>query len=404
MNFATRTLLLFLFLFIWSSFAEGKSLEHFVKQAALNNGLTNPSEMHAPYSDRLAKIGETFFNSKSMSLNGQMSCQTCHLDEFGSADGIPNAIGVGGEGKGQSRVMGGGAVVPRNTLPLWGRGDPSFKTFFWDGKVDASNGNTISQFGDKLPTNDPLLVSIHLPVVEIREMLAEDNFVGSRKTETVEDANEIFSKVVAQLISKHPFEAKELSIHQNKTIESLNFNDVAISIKDFFRKKFAIKPYKFSNFVFHDSALNENEMQGATLFYGKGKCSLCHSGQFYSDFSFHSVPFPQLGSGKNGFGVDYGRFNVTHDPDDLYKFRTPPLLNVSKTAPYGHSGSVASVEEAIALHFDPLRGLDLDKMGTRSRVELFKRLAGSSQPIHTIPTLSEQEIRNLLEFLNTLSF
>ena len=81
----------------------------------------------------------------------------------------------------------------------------------------------------------------------------------------------------------------------------------------------------------------------------------CHYGPYFSDLKFHVVPFPQLGFGKNGFGVDYGRFNVTFDPKDLYKFRTPPLFNVEKTAPYGHSGSVATIQEAIAAHFDPLR-------------------------------------------------
>ena len=39
---------------------------------------------------------------------------------------------------------------------------------------------------------------------------------------------------------------------------------------------------------------------------------------------------------------------------DPYKFRTTPLFNVEKTAPYGHSGSVATIEDAIAAHFDPL--------------------------------------------------
>ena len=73
---------------------------------------------------------------------------------------------------------------------------------------------------------------------------------------------------------------------------------------------------------------------------------MCHSGPYFSDFKFHVVAFPHLGFGVNGFGVDYGRFNATFDPVDRYKFRTPPLYNVVKTGPYGHSGSVATVEDA----------------------------------------------------------
>ena len=71
---------------------------------------------------------------------------------------------------------------------------------------------------------------------------------------------------------------------------------------------------------------------------------MCHAGAYFTDFQYHTIAFPQLGSGRNGFGIDYGRFNVTYNPADLYKFRTPPLFNVTNTPPYGHSGSVNSLE------------------------------------------------------------
>jgi cytochrome c peroxidase len=385
--------------------AEAKSLEDFVRKAAKRNGLIELRELNEPFNPELAKIGETVFNSKALSLNGGMSCQSCHLDKFGSADGIPNAIGVGGKEDGKNRVLRGGAVVPRNTLPLWGRGSSRFRTFFWDGKVDFSYDNHISQFGAKRPTNDPLIIAILLPVVEIREMLAEDNFVRSHKRENISGADEIYSAVLKKLRTKHPSEFNKLAALTNKSSgEDVEFIEVASAIKDFFRQKFAVKPYRFNEFVFNDGKLSKAELAGAALFYGKGKCVVCHSGPFFSDLFFHVIPFRQLGSGKNGFGVDYGRFNVTHDPNDLYKFRTPPLLNVSKTAPYGHSGSVATLFKAINLHFDPLKGLKIDEMDSSARIELYKRLAASSQALHTIPTLDEKEVGELEAFLNTLSF
>jgi cytochrome c peroxidase len=45
--------------------------------------------------------------------------------------------------------------------------------------------------------------------------------------------------------------------------------------------------------------------------------------------------------------IDKGRFDVTHDPNDLYVFRVPSLRNVAMTAPYFHDGSVATLPEAI---------------------------------------------------------
>ena len=140
------------------------------------------------------------------------------------------------------------------------------------------------------------------------------------------------------------------------------------------------------------------------LFYGKAKCSSCHSGTLFSDLDFHSIPYPQVGFGKNGFGVDYGRFNVTYDPDDLYKFRTPPLINVEFTKPYSHSGSVFDLKEAIRYHFDPLKNLDLQNISDLERVEMYKKLKISGQNINQIPYLDENELDQLVEFLKTLSF
>ena len=131
---------------------------------------------------------------------------------------------------------------------------------------------------------------------------------------------------------------------------------------------------------------------------------MCHGGPHFSDLSFHTVAFPQLGFGKNGFGIDYGRFNATFNPKDLYKFRTPPLYNVEKTAPYSHSGSVATLENAIVAHFDPLKLVDLSSMSPLERHEFYKRMTLSSETSTTVGFLSETDINKLVKFLKLLSF
>ena len=68
------------------------------------NGFKSANEINPATNNELVQIGKEFFNSKNISLNGDTSCQTCHLDKFGSADGIPNAVGVGGIGEGSERV------------------------------------------------------------------------------------------------------------------------------------------------------------------------------------------------------------------------------------------------------------------------------------------------------------
>ena len=123
------------------------------------------------------------------------------------------------------------------------------------------------------------------------------------------------------------------SLYLNMKYEDLSFFEYARSLTSFIRFKFKLKVTKFENFVFNKEALSSDELKGGLIFYGKGKCITCHNGPHFSDFKFHSIIFPQLGFGKNGFGVDYGRYNITFNPDDIYRFRTPPLFNVEKTKP-----------------------------------------------------------------------
>ena len=87
--------------------------------------------------------------------------------------------------------------------------------------------------------------------------------------------------------------------------------------------------------------------KGALIFYGKGKCVACHAGPLMSDFNYHNVGIPDNGPGFDGKGKDYGRFNVTGNEKDKYRFRTPPLRNVSETAPYFHNGFITDLKDAV---------------------------------------------------------
>ena len=75
-----------------------------------------------------------------------------------------------------------------------------------------------------------------------------------------------------------------------------------------------------------------------------------------------------------------------------------------KTAPYGHSGSVATVEEAIVAHFDPLRLLNPSSMEPLARHELYKRMTLGSETATTVGFLTTDDVDDLKKFLNALSF
>ncbi len=62
-----------------------------------------------------------------------------------------------------------------------------------------------------------------------------------------------------------------------------------------------------------------------------------------SDERFHN-----LGIGyHDGMMSDPGRYETTRDPEDFGAFKTPMLRNVSRTAPYMHDGSLATLEDVV---------------------------------------------------------
>lgn len=389
---------------IWSGAANSDAFDEIIKKSARYNGLVPPEELFDSADVNLVNEGRRLFQSKSLSLNGDIACATCHLHKFGSADGIPNAVAIFGEGEGPDRAIKGGPLLPRNALAFWGRGARGFHTFFWDGKVDYSGPQPKTQFGGRVPSPDPLVTAVHLPVVEVREMLDEDKFVASNKRETHEAAENIYKAIVKKIEADEAETVKSIAVKLSISEEDISYVHLARSIAAFIRTEFRLRETRFHQYVFGAGALTSEERNGALIFYGKGKCVNCHNGPHFSDFQFHAIPFPQLGFGKNGFGVDYGRFNVTFSPDDLYKFRTPPLYNVDKTAPFGHSGSVATLESAITAHTDPLSLVDTTKLSALDRHELFKRISATSSSAQFLSYLSPNEVKDVASFLRTLSF
>ena len=73
------------------------------------------------------------------------------------------------------------------------------------------------------------------------------------------------------------------------------------------------------------------------------------------------------------------------------------------TAPYSHSGSVVTLDDAIIAHFDPLRLIDTENMNVRERSDLFARLGPASR--ETLPSaLTDEEVSQLAAFLRMLEF
>jgi len=82
------------------------------------------------------------------------------------------------------------------------------------------------------------------------------------------------------------------------------------------------------------NVLSDLEIRGLHLFRTKARCMNCHNGQFFTDEDFHNIGLTYY---KRKY-EDLGRYEVTKNPADVGKFRTPSLRDVMNTDPWMHNG------------------------------------------------------------------
>jgi cytochrome c peroxidase len=111
------------------------------------------------------------------------------------------------------------------------------------------------------------------------------------------------------------------------------------------------------------------------------KCSTCHTEPLFTDHSFRNN-----GLSLNANLKDSGRFIITQEINDLYKFKVPSLRNIGMTSPYGHDGRFELITEM----------LDHYSSGIIQSPSLDPTLQNGF-------TLTSIEKTNLFEFLKTLN-
>lgn len=82
--------------------------------------------------------------------------------------------------------------------------------------------------------------------------------------------------------------------------------------------------------------------QGARRF--ARDCAACHQGPRFTDLAFHRI------GPADPAAPDQGLAEITRQPADAGKFRTPSLRNVTLTGPWWHDGSARSLDAAVTRH------------------------------------------------------
>ncbi|UXX83702.1 cytochrome-c peroxidase [Roseovarius pelagicus] len=312
-------------------------------------------------------LGRQLFFDPVLSGNQNISCATCHHPALGSGDAVSLSIGEGGIGLGVERIADPAnmplARIPRNAPALYNLGAREFTTLFHDGRVqvdDNARFNLAMPPGHELERHlpSPLAAQAILPITSHDEMAGQpgENPIADAVEEGHIRGQDGAWQMLATRVEAIPAYRKQFDWIIGEG-EPIHITDIGRAIADYISFDFRTTDSKFDAFLRGDDAsLTNAEIRGMSLFYGKGGCGDCHSGVFQTDHSFHAIGIPQFGPGKgHGPGyADHGRAAVTGDPQDAYKFRTPSLRNVSLTAPYGHNGAYANLEDMVRHHLDPL--------------------------------------------------
>lgn len=85
---------------------------------------------------------------------------------------------------------------------------------------------------------------------------------------------------------------------------------------------------------------------------------------------------------------DVGLYEITENPDDRWKYKTPSLRNIALTAPYMHDGAFKTLKEVVEFYnqggvpnenLDPLiQPLSLNKEEVNDIVSFLNSLTGSN--------------------------
>lgn len=272
--------------------------------------------VNVPASNPLTKgkveLGKQLYFDPRISLDGTVSCATCHNPEKGWTDGAPVATGIDGQKGDRS------APTVLNTV--YG------KLMFWDGRAPSLEAQSQG------PPQNP----IEMGKQTYKEIIT--------RLRTISGYREQFQKVFGT---------------------DVTLDGVAKAIAAFERVTALSGNSKYDKYAAGDlNALDESEKRGMVLFglrltpddefktdvvLQKAKCTACHVGFNFTDDQFHN-----LGIGWDPAKKDFkdkGRWAVTpigaRNNADIGAFKTPTVRDAARTAPYMHDGTLKTLEEVV---------------------------------------------------------
>lgn len=306
-----------------------------------------------PLTTESVALGRRLFYDPRLSGNNQISCATCHQQEFAFTDGLKASVGVSGK------------PLAFNSMSLanlmWGP-----QRFFWDGRSES--------------LEDQALQPIQHP------------------DEMAQSLDELMAELAADAVYVELFDAAYGEMSANAISKALaNFQRTLISANS-----------RYDQYLRGEISLTAEEEKGRKLFMAHpdakvslkgGNCIDCHSQFVTSGFSTGIDGFSNNGlDGEDNLLP--GLSTVTGKPAHRGFFKTPSLRNIAVTAPYMHDGRFNSLEEVLD-HYD--EGIQDSSTLSPLIVEADNQPLAERGKGEISLNLTEDEKNAIIAFLHTLT-
>ncbi len=313
-----------------------------------------PAPRDNPTTEARVKLGERLFNDPNLSLNGEVSCASCHDLAGGGADGQPVSVGI----HGQRGTRNAPTVINAAYQAV----------LFWDGRAASLEAQAKGPLINPLEMGMPNLAAVVERVVAVPEY-------------------------------------RQAFAHAFGGEDPITIDNIAKAIAAFERT--LITPdTPYDRFVRGDrSAMTGQQIRGMALFAEFG-CTACHRGPNFSDASLigGAAPFRVFPAVT---GTEYeSRYRLAEalpasaEPSQRV-WRIPSLRNVTKTAPYFHNGSVTDLAEAVRI----MARVQLAKPYSASPGDDWEVVwdpAARTTTATPNATISDTEVEDIVAFLHAL--
>lgn len=332
-------ILLIYLLFTLAEYKSEFSASHLLTTTgAQKSSLGLPAMQHPknnPPTEQKVALGRKLFMDRRLSHNNTISCGMCHVPEQGfTSNELATAVGI--EGRSHRR----------NSPTIFNVGFYQF--LFHDG----------------------------------REFTLEDQVIGPMLA-----FNEMGNPSIGHVLDKIRHFDDYAGMFEEAFGGGVSLERVSQAIASY-ERSFVSGNSRFDQWRYggDKNALTEEEVSGFEIFDGKGGCVACHSindkTALFTDQSFHNTgigwarnnrvmkkeyesdTFPvQLAPGvivqvKHDYldtssekpQNDVGRFEITENPKDSWKYKTPSLRNLVVSGPYMHDGSLSSLDDVVAFY------------------------------------------------------